>query len=631
MKIGKTILSESRIFSSLLLRAGIWIFIGGILFFGARESKASEVEITSAKVFEIVELAERALDVLLRAKGIDNIHTAKMLESELDTMHVYQLTVACLDMLILFEKKEGIRPVPRVVATPTHYTPEDVKVLADMLLSGIRRILYSLKIHKFPQYEAQTCVRTPTDVFEKVLSLFAKLSALAGKKHITPDDVFPQMVRAASDIRSMLGHIDPVRRYRIDAPVSPTELKPRDVLKECLLIRQDINKLREDFNMETPPLPEVSADRELHSEDVFVQTQIIIAELNFLKMRTGTISSTPLAIPVFGKVPTNVHQQAAMVRYLLEQIKPLQKMTSEYGFVKPRLRVGYLPILDHLILLVSHARDNNTFTGINIEPKIFNSWKSMINNLKSGVIDACFILSPLAMSMFHSGTDIRTILLAHRDGSAITVREDSGIHAVEDFKGKSIAIPHRISTHTALLDRYLRTGGLSLKDVILDVIAPSNMESFMERNMVDAFIVAEPFGTRAQMNSVGKIHILTKDILPHHVECIVVVNQRFLENHSAGIREWTESMILSGKFIDQDKMNNGAREVAKIADLYLPHTQQIIISGLQNPPERISFSDLNPDISDFQKVLDMSVQAEIIEPIDLNRFIDNRFYKNAEK
>ena len=306
-------------------------------------------------------------------------------------------------------------------------------------------------------------------------------------------------------------------------------------------------------------------------------------------------------------------------------------LVSANSFAKTTLTVGYLPILDHLTLLVSHAKDNASFKDIEIEPKMFKSWKEMMGALKAGKLDACYILSTLGMDLFNSGVDIKAILLGHRDGAAITVNKDSVIHSANDLKGKAIAIPDHISTHTALLDAYLRDGGLSLADVNTKVIAPPNMGKSMQKGRIDAFIVAEPFGAKAQLDGYGRTLVLSKDILENHVECIVAVKNQFLEENPSGIQEWVDSLIRAGKWIDQDKLENGSRETAKMVTQYLPHSEQTIINGLQNPPDLISFSDLNPVVADFQKIVDISLRAGILENVDLNSFINDVFYQQSSE
>jgi len=286
-------------------------------------------EITSNDVFATLELTDRTLDGLLKVRGIENVDKIKIIEKDLKPMHVYQMLVAITDMMIVLEKKENIRPMPKIVATPSEYIPEDVKLVADILLNETHRVLYTLNIYDYPQYNDSFSDKTPTDVFEKMLSIFAKLNILAGKENIRPTDAFQQVTRCVSDVKSILSHIDPAQRFRIDSPVSPAGLTPTDVFRKCLQIRKEINLLREHFKMETIPVPEITEDQRFQPGDVFIQTQIIIAELNLLKMRTGTMSSTPLPIPVSEKVPSDVHQQASMVEYLLKQIIPLQKMINE--------------------------------------------------------------------------------------------------------------------------------------------------------------------------------------------------------------------------------------------------------------------------------------------------------------
>lgn len=291
------------------------------------------------------------------------------------------------------------------------------------------------------------------------------------------------------------------------------------------------------------------------------------------------------------------------------------------------VRVGYLPILDHLPLVVAHARENATLSRVDISPKMFKSWRSMVGALKAGKIDAAFILSPLAMDLFNQGEAIRTILLAHRDGSAITVKHGSGIRSAADLRGKSIAIPHRKSTHTALLNAYLGTAGLSLRDVQTKVIAPPNMLKAMRRDSIDAFIVAEPFGAKAQNIGLGDILVLTRDIMPHHVECIVVVRDAVLQQQADAIHEWVAALLRAGRLIDEDKLHNGSHQIAAlVAKRYMPHDEASISDGLQNPVERISFSDLRPERDDFTQIMEISRQAGLIDAVDLERFIDTRFY-----
>ncbi|MDM8522323.1 ABC transporter substrate-binding protein [Desulfococcaceae bacterium HSG8] len=298
---------------------------------------------------------------------------------------------------------------------------------------------------------------------------------------------------------------------------------------------------------------------------------------------------------------------------------------------KTTLKIGYLPILDHLALMVSHVRENDSLREISVEPMRFKSWRAAVNALKSGVIDGAFLLSNLAMDQFAKGVDIRSVLVAHRNGSGITVKKDSPINSPADLKGKNIGIPAKISTHTALLDKYLRQGGLSLTDVNTRGIAPPNMIPALKENRIDAFIVAEPFCAKAETEGIGRTLVLSKDILSNHICCTVVVRNQVLKANPTGIREWVGSLKRNGSFIDQDKVKNGGKTIARLARKYVKFDEKIIIAGMMNPNDRVTYTDMNPEIADYQAILDMSRDAGLIGNIDLSKFVDNSFYKNISR
>lgn len=287
---------------------------------------ADAAEVSPSDVYSVLDRVDLCADVLLEHTGVKTFQRPQLREKGLQPMHVYQMGVATVDLFIECQNQKQIRPMPKVVSTPSAYIPEDVKMLVDLLASHLERTLTRMSVETFPTDIRLFQGKVPTDVFDLFLSLYAKFSALAGRKQIKPNQVYAEMARGVADVKSILGQIDPARRYRIDAPKSPDGIASAEVFKICLDIRNHINEIRKSYDMEIIPVPEVESGAEPHPADVFIQTQIIIAELNLLKMRTGTVSATPLAVPVIDKTPSDVHQEAALLRYLMAQIHPLQAM-----------------------------------------------------------------------------------------------------------------------------------------------------------------------------------------------------------------------------------------------------------------------------------------------------------------
>jgi len=313
---------------------------------------------------------------------------------------------------------------------------------------------------------------------------------------------------------------------------------------------------------------------------------------------------------------------------LTKVILCLSLLISNTTFAKEILRVGYMPIMDHLMLPLSHALDNKQYQQLEVKPRLFKKWSELTGALKANKIDAAFILAPLAMDLFHNGENIKTILLAHRDGSSITITKSGDIKDVTDLKEKRIGIPGNKSTHVALLNSYLKRGHLSLKDVTLKSIAPPNMQQAMELGFIDAFIVAEPFGSKAIKQNKGNMLILSKNILPEHIDCVVVMKDDFLNQHPEAVKEWLNSLIHASQWIENDRTTTKATSIANLVsdNIYFPHSKDLIINALSEPLEKISFTNLKPELIDFEITLNISKEAGILKDMDLTHFIDTRFY-----
>ena len=186
------------------------------------------------------------------------------------------------------------------------------------------RIAEHENITDLPTDEKTVSDKGPTDVFNRAVSVFTKLNVLCnenGRNDISPNEVYAQMVCAVEDVKSILRQFDSACRYKINAPPSEDGLTPADVFDMCLTIRKLINAKRVAKEMPKIPVPDAPARDSIYPRDVFFQTQIIIAELNLLKDKYKTISSTPLPIQVEGKVPSDVHRQASLANYLLDQLE----------------------------------------------------------------------------------------------------------------------------------------------------------------------------------------------------------------------------------------------------------------------------------------------------------------------
>ncbi len=278
-----------------------------------------------AKMVQLRQIVQR----LLRAQGMEPPTMELVAETELEPLHVYQLVMGSVSRVQAFGEHLGELRLPTVVSSPRPIAPRDVQYLVEMMLTNLQDAARVLDVKDaLPTRVEAFTEKTSTDVYGVIVEVFIALSRLAGSQEISPSEVYAEMVRATADVRAILQRIDQASRYRIDAPASEVDRKPRHVFARCLVVRREINNIRQTLQLTARPLPSLPA-WEVEPMHVFLQTQIIIAELNLLKIHFHTGTSTPLSIPVTGKTPTHVHQQALLVNHLLQQIPVVVQYASK--------------------------------------------------------------------------------------------------------------------------------------------------------------------------------------------------------------------------------------------------------------------------------------------------------------
>lgn len=187
-------------------------------------------------------------------------------------------------------------------------------------------------------------------------------------------------------------------------------------------------------------------------------------------------------------------------------------------------KIGYLPTTDHLLIIASELYPNS------FEPIKFSSWADISQSFSANRIDGAFLLAPLALKIASQNINIKALFASHRDGSALIVGKGTQIDSISKLTDKKIAIPSRFSIQYLLLNSLLKAHHIQENDVHLIDMRPPEMLFALRNKMIDAYIVAEPFGLQAQIQNIGDILLLSKDIASHHICCIFCVNEGLYHN-----------------------------------------------------------------------------------------------------
>jgi NitT/TauT family transport system substrate-binding protein len=280
------------------------------------------------------------------------------------------------------------------------------------------------------------------------------------------------------------------------------------------------------------------------------------------------------------------------------------------------VRVGYMPISDHLLAMVSHYIGDDG--SIRIELQKFLSWSSLLNAVCVGSLDVAFIMATLAFKLKNRGVPISYILDAGYGGSALTVRES--IQSAKALNGIRIGLPSVNSIQFALLKLFLSNENISIENEIQPTyFSPSYSIGAFRNHLIDGFFCAEPWNTKAVQEGIGRTLVRSEQIAPGHVCCIVVANNNFAKSQGEDLHQYVLKLLSASDYIRSNPKNCSMIQ-AYYTGIDRSIAEHVIESGF------ISYSDLIPDKGRTEKAMDLAVSSGILDrSCNLDEFISRAF------
>lgn len=202
------------------------------------------------------------------------------------------------------------------------------------------------------------------------------------------------------------------------------------------------------------------------------------------------------------------------------------------------------------------------------------------------------------MGAASQGIDLKAAALGHKDGNVIVVSEQ--IEKTENLKGKTFAIPSNQSSHNILLQDMLTEAGLSIDDLTVVQLAPTEMPSSLASGAIDGYCVAEPFGAQAVVKNIGHVLYDSNELWEDSVCCALVLNQKFIDKSPADAEKLVEKYYEAGAALDQET-------ALELAEKYLGQEEETLETSL----EWIHYDDLELSKEDYdllaEKVKDYGI------------------------
>jgi len=336
---------------------------------------------------------------------------------------------------------------------------------------------------------------------------------------------------------------------------------------------------------------------------------------------------------------------------------------------KQSIKALYIPLADHYAALVVYERYRKQMQHADFQIEQMKNWDLLRAYFQSGEVDMAYVMSPLAMDMFHEKPHFRWIGLMHRDGNALAINDRlynllelpslridrkpnnavaKALSAVYQDSGKStqIGMPHLLATHTVVLYRYLKEHGLkiSLKahqsaEVQAIAVAPPKSPAFLRaksnRAQAAAFEQSLPWADVVETGGFGHIAWYSKDVMPWehgHVECIALATDKAIATKYEAIKEVMSFIHKAGDDIEsaRDQGGEALEDIVNIVRKHIPlHNREAIIASLNPKLRVINYQHLNVDKSGLKQIMDLAVEGGILQnPVDIDDFADERFGVN---
>ncbi|WP_343226077.1 ABC transporter substrate-binding protein [Psychromonas sp. psych-6C06] len=333
---------------------------------------------------------------------------------------------------------------------------------------------------------------------------------------------------------------------------------------------------------------------------------------------------------------------------------------------KQTIRALYVPLADHYAALVAYDRYKNKMIHANFQILQMKNWDFLRAYFQSGKADMAYVMSPLAMDMYHRNPNFKWIGLMHRDGNALAINElikekmklvENRIHRKPDNQlavalaqllqergqSTSIGVPHILSTHSVVLYQYLKNNGLQLtinednsKAVHLLPVAPHKAPGFIKGNsnraIPAAFEQSLPWADIVETDKFGYIAWYSKDVLPSphgHVECIAIATDKAITDKFLATKEVMDYIKIAGNDIEQARDQGGEAldDIVRIIQNHIPaHSKDAIIASLDPHLNVINYHSLNIDKPGLKLIMNFAVEAKILEKeIDIEQFSAPQF------
>lgn len=202
--------------------------------------------------------------------------------------------------------------------------------------------------------------------------------------------------------------------------------------------------------------------------------------------------------------------------------KETESVTLNIGYQK----YGILPIVKERGSLESALKGQ----GVNVRWVEFPAGPQLLEGLNVGSVS--FGEAGEAPPIFAQAANSNLVYIANQPAApkaeALIVQKDSSIQTLQDLKGKRVALNKGSNVHYLLL-KLLEANQLSLSDIEVVYLPPSDARAAFERGSVDAWVIWDPFFAAAEQQIGARVIATGENLVSNHQ--FYLADRKFAEQH----------------------------------------------------------------------------------------------------
>lgn len=283
------------------------------------------------------------------------------------------------------------------------------------------------------------------------------------------------------------------------------------------------------------------------------------------------------------------------------------------GIEHPKLKVGYIPIIDCAPVILADELGAYERHGLEVEIRREVSWANVRDKLALGVLDASHILAPLPLAIT-LGIDNVTVPLVNvmtleLNGNALTLsnalwqeieQAAPELAATKPLDARAIAavvrrraavgrpqlvlasvFPYSVQHYMVRL--WLSSGGLDPdRDVRLTIVPPPHTVAHLSGGVIDGYCVGEPWNQQSQALGIGRIALTGPDIWNGMPEKVLGTTEAFAEKNPNTVKALIKALLEACMWLDEPGNRTEAARVLS-SPRYLNTPADVMSRTLERP------------------------------------------------